>query len=70
VGVTRADGPRSLLQMMRANGPENFALNDEGLCPKSYYSNTMRAYALGALLQMMRAYALRVITLTRWGLTP
>jgi len=31
---------------MRDDGPESFALNDEGLCPKSYYSNTLRAYAL------------------------
>jgi len=23
---------------MRADGPESFALNDEGLCPRSYYS--------------------------------
>ena len=61
----RADGPGSLLQMMRADGPKSFALNDEGLCPECYYSNTMRAHALGALLQMMWAYALRVITLTR-----
>jgi len=29
-------------------GPKSFALNDEGLCPESYYSNTLRAYALGA----------------------
>jgi len=33
---------------MRADGPKSFALNDEGLCPESYYSNTLRAYALGA----------------------
>jgi len=33
---------------MRVEGPESFALNDEGLCPESYYSNTLRAYALGA----------------------
>ena len=32
--------------MMRADGPESFALNDDGLCPESYYSNTLRAYAL------------------------
>jgi len=50
---------------MRVDGPGSFLHHDEGLCPESYYSNTMRAYALGALLQLMRAYALRVITLTR-----
>jgi len=33
---------------MRVDGPGSFALNDEGLCPESYYSNTMRAHALGA----------------------
>ncbi len=31
---------------MKADGPESFSLNDEGLCPESYYSNTLRAYAL------------------------
>jgi len=29
--------------MMRVDGPESFALNDEGLCPESYSSNTLRA---------------------------
>jgi len=38
---------------MRADGPGSFLHHDEGLCPESYYSNTM-----GALLHMMRAYAL------------
>jgi len=38
----------SIVIKMRADGPESFALNDEGLCPESYYSNTLRAYALGA----------------------
>jgi len=32
--------------MLRADGPESFALNDKGLCPEGYYSNTLRAYAL------------------------
>jgi len=33
---------------MKADGPESFALNDKGLCPESYYSKTLSAYALGA----------------------
>jgi len=34
--------------MLRDDGPESFAVNDEGLCPEGYYSNTLKAYALGA----------------------
>jgi len=51
---------RALLYKMRVDGPGSFLHHDEDLRPESYYSNTM-----GALLHMMRAYALRVITLTR-----
>jgi len=42
--------------MMRADGPESFALKDEGLCPESYYSNTMRAYALIGTTCMSHTY--------------
>jgi len=40
--------PCIVIKDERADGPESFALNDEGLCPESYYSNTLRVYAPGA----------------------
>jgi len=48
--------------MMRADGPEIFALNEEGLCLESYYSNKLRAYALIGTTCILKSLSLHMLS--------
>ena len=51
---------------MRADGPGSLLHHDEGLCLVSYYSTTMRAYALigtTCILKLLSLHMLSVVSL-------